>query len=408
MLLIKNLQAVVTQNSDHQIIQDGAILVEKDKIADIGQSTKLEKKYAKLKKKIIDGRGKVAIPGLINMHTHAAMTLLRGFADDMPFKAWLEQKIWPAEAKFSPADIYSGTKLACDEMLASGTATFNNMYWQAGPELRAIKESALRDFMGLPIMDIGPMDFGPNYVVKTYKQFKSKVSDKIKIVLAPHAIYTVSEKALIWCKKFADDNNLLLHIHLSETEEEVKNCLKKHRCRPVEYLEKIDFLRSNVIAAHCCWLSDKEIKILARRNVNVVHCPTSNLKLASGVMPLGKLLKAGANVALGTDGPASNNSLDMFGEMKLAALIHKWDEKNPAAAGAWTILDMATINGARALKMEQKIGSLDIGKQADIVIINFNQPHLKPCHSVVSNLVYAARGGDVELVFISGRVLYQK
>ncbi|KKT26779.1 MAG: 5-methylthioadenosine/S-adenosylhomocysteine deaminase [Parcubacteria group bacterium GW2011_GWA2_43_9b] len=241
MLLIKNLQAVVTQNSDHQIIQDGAILVEKDKIADIGQSTKLEKKYAKLKKKIIDGRGKVAIPGLINMHTHAAMTLLRGFADDMPFKAWLEQKIWPAEAKFSPADIYSGTKLACDEMLASGTATFNNMYWQAGPELRAIKESALRDFMGLPIMDIGPMDFGPNYVVKTYKQFKSKVSDKIKIVLAPHAIYTVSEKTLIWCKKFADDNNLLLHIHLSETEEEVKNCLKKHRCRLPDLQFEIGF-----------------------------------------------------------------------------------------------------------------------------------------------------------------------
>ena len=217
-----------------------------------------------------------------------------------------------------------------------------------------------------------------------------------------------------WCRKFADDNNLLLHIHLSETEEEVKNCLRDQGCRPVEYLEKIGFLtpsflkKEGVIAAHCCWLSDKEIKILARCKISAAHCPTSNLKLASGVMPLGKLLKAGVNVALGTDGPASNNSLDMFGEMKIAALIHKWNEKDPAVANAQTVLDMATINGAKALKMEQKIGSLDIGKQADIVIVNFSQAHLKPCRNAVSNLVYAARGGDVEMALVGGRVLFKK
>lgn len=413
MLLIKNLQTIVTQNAERQIIQDGAILIEGEKIADIGESAQLEKKYAKAKKKIIDGRGKVAMPGLINAHTHAAMVLLRGLADDMPLKEWLEKKIWPAEVKFKPEDIYRGTKLACQEMLAGGTTAFNNMYWQPAKDIEAADDSGLRDFVGLTALDSGGMNIGPTQIAGEYKRLKEKTSKNIKLVLTPHSIYAVSEKTLRWCKKFADDNNLLLHIHLSETEEEVKTCLKKNRCRPVEYLEKIGFLtlsflkKERVIAAHCCWLSDKEIKILARRKINVAHCPTSNLKLASGVMPLGKLLKAGVNVALGTDGAASNNSLDMFGEMKLAALIHKWNEKNPVAADAQTVLDMATINGARALKMEQKIGSLDIGKQADIVIINFAKSHLTPCHNVVSNIVYAAQGGDVERVFVGGRVLYQ-
>ena len=405
-ILIKN-TTIVTQNARRQIIKNGAILIEGEKIADIGESAPLEKKYAKAKKKIIDGRGKVAMPGLINAHTHAAMVLLRGYADDMPLKEWLEKKIWPAEVKFKPEDIYRGTKLACQEMLAGGTTAFNNMYWQPAEEIRAVANFGLRDFVGLTALDSGGTNIGPTQIAGEYECLKEKTSKNIKLVLTPHSIYSVSAKTLRWCRRFADENDLLLHIHLSETEEEVKNCFKKHHCRPVEYLEKIGFLWSNVIAAHCCWLSDKEIKILARRKVSVAHCPTSNLKLASGVMPLGKLLKAGVNVALGTDGPASNNSLDMFGEMKLAALIHKWDERNPAAAGAQTVLDLATINGATALKMEQKIGSLDIGKQADIVIINFNRSHLKPCHSVVSNLVYAARGGDVERVFVGGRVLYQ-
>lgn len=404
MILIKN-ATIVTQNSNRQIIKDGAILIEGEKIADIGQSTKLEKKYTKAKKKMIDGRGRVIIPGLINAHTHAAMTLLRGYADDLPLKQWLTEKMWPAEAKFTPRDIYQGTKLACQEMLRSGTTTFSNMFWQPAEEIRAVEKMGLRGWVGLTALDSGGKDVGPRQIEEAYKRLKAKISNKIKLVIMPHTIYTVSAKTLRWCRDFADDNDLLLHIHLSETEEEVKTCLKEHCCRPVEYLAKIGFLGSNVIAAHGCWLNDKEIKIFARRNVSVAHCPTSNLKLVSGVMPLAKLLKAGVNVALGTDGPASNNCLDMFGEMKLAALIHKWDEKNPVAADAQTVLDMATINGAKALKAEQKIGSLDIGKQADIVIINFNQPHLKPCHSVISNLVYAARGGDVEKVLVGGEVL---
>ncbi|MDD2753043.1 MAG: amidohydrolase [Candidatus Portnoybacteria bacterium] len=404
MIFIKN-TTIVTQNSKRQIIEDGAILAEGNKIADIGQSAKLEKKYAKAKKKTIDGRGKVAIPGLINAHTHAAMSLLRGFADDMPLNDWLEKKIWPAEAKLGPEDICRGTKMACQEMLQSGTTTFNNMYWQPAQEIRAAREIGLQDFVGLTALDSGGMDIGPAQIAAEYERLKSKTGEDIKLVLTPHSIYAVSEETLRWCKKFADDNDLLLHIHLSETEEEVKNCLAKHKCQPVEYLEKIGFLGGNVVAAHCCWLSEKEIKILAKQKVSVAHCPVSNLKLSSGVAPLGKLLKAGVNVALGTDGPASNNCLDMFGEMKIAALIHKWDERNPAAADAQTILDMATINGAKALKIDKNIGSIDIGKQADIVLIDFDKPRLKPRHNMVSHLVYAAQGGDVCGVIIGGKVL---
>ncbi|MBU3901110.1 amidohydrolase [Patescibacteria group bacterium] len=407
MLLIKN-TTIVTQNAQRQIIKNGAILVVGEKIADMGQSAKLEKKYAKVKKKVIDGRGRVLLPGLINAHTHAAMALLRGFADDLPLKKWLTEKIWPAEAKFQLKDIYRGTKLACQEMLRSGTTCFNNMYWQPAEEIRAVKKAGLRDWVGLTALDRGGMDVGPAQIEDAYKRLKTKISNKIKLVIMPHTIYTVSAKTLRWCKKFADAKNLLLHIHLSETEEEVRNCLKQHNCRPAEYLAKIGFLGDNVVAAHCCWLNDKEIKILARRGVSVAHCPTSNLKLASGIMPLSKLLKAGVNVALGTDGPASNNSLDMLAEMKIAALIHKWHERNPVAANAQTILDLATINGAKALKIDGQVGSIDIGKQADIVVINFDKPHLKPCFSAVSHIVYAANGADVETVIVGGKVLFKK
>lgn len=430
MFLIKN-TTVITQNSQRQIIREGAVLVDREKIAAIGPTKKIERLSCRPGTKIIDGRGKVVLPGLINCHTHAAMVLLRGYADDLPLKQWLEEKIWPAEAKLKPIDIYQGTKLAGAEMVASGTTAFNNMYWQPAEEIKAARQIGLRDFVGLVALDKVNKNFNPTYIEKTYQKLKARVSDKIKLIIAPHSIYAVSEKTLIWCREFAAKNNLLLHIHLSETEREVKDCLKKHRCRPVEYLEKIGFLTpprpplfkggekgdilnkggekgGKIIAAHAGWLSDKEIKILAKRRVNVAHCPTSNLKLAAGVMPLSKLLKAGVNVCLGTDGPASNNSLDMFSEMKIAALIHKWAEKNPEAAGAQTVLDLATINGAKALGLEKVVGSLENGKQADLIILDFNQPHLQPCFNQISHLIYAARGSDVKITMVGGKIIYQR
>ncbi|TSC53153.1 MAG: 5-methylthioadenosine/S-adenosylhomocysteine deaminase [Parcubacteria group bacterium LiPW_39] len=388
-----------------QIIKNGAILVRAEKIADIGPTKKLEKKYVKTVKEVINGKNKVVLPGLINAHTHAAMTLLRGYADDMPLKEWLTKKIWPAEAKLKVNDNYRGSKIACQEMLASGTTAFNDMYWYQIGEIRAAKEIGLRHFAGILVIDTGLVNFGPAAIEKIYRKLKCQATQKIQVTLAPHSIYAVSKETLIWCKNFADKNNLLLHIHLSETEKEVKDCLRQQGCRPVEYLEKIGFLGHNVIVAHACWLNDKEIKILAKKGVNIAHCPTSNLKLASGVMPFSKLIEAGVNVCLGTDGAASNNSLDMFWEMKMAALIHKWNEKNPEAANAQTILDLATINGAKSLKMEKEIGSLEVDKKADLIIINFDQPHLKPCFNPISHLIYAAKGADVETVIIGGQVL---
>lgn len=407
MILIKN-TTVVTQNNKRQIIKNGAVLIEGSKVADLGPTKKLEKRYAKAKKQIIDGQNKVVMPGLINMHTHAAMTLLRGYADDMPLMDWLNKKIWPAEAKMKPRDIYEGAKLACREMLASGTTTFFDMYWQPEPTIKAVEEAGIRGFVGPLIIDLGLVNIGPAQIEQVYNKVKSKITDIAELTIAPHSIYTVSEKTLIWCQQFARQNKLLLHIHLSETEEEVKNCLKQHNCRPVEYLEKIGFLGNNVVAAHACWLTDREIKILAKRKANIAHCPTSNLKLVSGIMPLGKLLKAGVNVALGTDGPSSNNNLDMFEDMKIAALIHKWNERNPEAGDAQTILDMATVNGAKALGMQNEIGSIDIGMEADIVMLNFDQPHLKPHFNTASHLVYAARGADVVMVIIGGKIVFNK
>lgn len=407
MILITD-ATIVTQNKKRQIIKNGAVLIDGRKIVDLGPTQKLKKKYAKAKKRVIDGKGKVIMPGLINAHTHAAMALLRGYADDMPLMDWLNKKIWPAEAKMKPTNIYEGTKLACREMLASGTTTFFDMYWQSEPIIKAISETGSRGFVGPLIIDLGSINVGPTQIEQTYNKLKSKLSQTIDLTIAPHSIYAVSKSTLIWCQRFAQRNKLLLHIHLAETEEEVKTCLKQHHCRPVEYLERIGFLGDNVVAAHACWLSDKEIKILARRRVSIAHCPASNLKLVSGIMPLGKLLKSGINVALGTDGPSSNNNLDMFEDMKIAALIHKWNERNPAAANAQTILDMATINGAKALKMPNEIGVIDIGMEADIILVNFNQPHLTPCFNPISHLVYAARGSDVGLTMVGGKVVFQK
>lgn len=405
MMLIKNL-TILTQDGGRRIIKDGAIFIDGENIADIGNSNALAKKYKNAK--TIDGKGMVAMPGLINAHTHAAMTLLRGYADDMHLMDWLAKKIWPAEEKMTSKDIFKGTYLACEEMLQSGTTVFNNMYWQSEEELKAAKKAGVKEFLGITALDVG-MDFGPEHVQKEYERLKKKIGKKIKITIAPHSVYTVKKESLIRCAQFARKNDLPLHIHISETETEVLNCKKATGLRPVEHLEKIGFFEGNkVIAAHLCWLNEQEIKILAKRKVSAAHCPSSNLKLASGVMPFGKLQKAGVNICLGTDGASSNNNLDMFWEMKLAALIHKWNEKNPTVADAQKILDCSTINGAKALEIENETGSLEIGKKADIILIDFKKPHLTPCFSEISHIVYSAKGSDVAMTIVNGKILFSK
>jgi 5-methylthioadenosine/S-adenosylhomocysteine deaminase len=394
------------------IILDGKkqdIFIEGNKIKKIGRNLNLKAKEK------IDGKGeKAALPGLINCHTHSAMTLFRGYGDDLPLKEWLEKKIWPLEAKLTEDDIYWGTKLACLEMIKTGTTTFNDMYWYPGAAIEAVKEMGLRAKIGLIMINFSPMGSKEN-VKKLFKKLEAKNLEVISLSVAPHSIYTVSKENLIWAKNFAKKNNpapyrnevsgagLILHIHLSETEKEAKDCLKKYGLRLVEYLEKIGFLGENCILAHSVWLNDREIKILAKKNCSVVYNPCSNMKLASGIFPYKKLKKAGVNICLGTDGATSNNSLDVFLEMKFASLLQKVEEMDPTAAPAKEIFEIATKNGAKALKIDA--GEIKERKLADLILIDLNQISLLPGHNFISDLVYSANGNCVSDLICNGKIL---
>lgn len=390
-LLIKN---IILDNNERDIFIEG------NKIKKIGKNLNLKAEDK------IDGKGeKAALPGLINCHTHSAMTLFRGYGDDLPLKEWLTKKIWPLEKKLTEDDIYWGTKLAILEMIKSGTTTFNDMYWYPEAQIAAAREMGLRAKIGLVMADFLPMGNKEN-VERLYRKINAKKPDYISLTIAPHSIYGVSKENLIWAKNFAKENNLLLHTHLSEAEEEVRGCLKLTKLRPVEYLEKIGFLGENCVLAHSIWLNDKEIKILAKRKCNVVYNPCSNMKLASGIFPYKKLKEAGVNICLGTDGAASNNSLDMFSEMKLASLLQKIKEKDPTIAPGKEIFEIATKNGAKALKINA--GEIKVGKLADLILIDLNKAYFKPGHDFISDIVYSASGDCVSDVICKGKILMRE
>jgi 5-methylthioadenosine/S-adenosylhomocysteine deaminase len=384
------------------VLLDGSrtsILLEGERIAGIGAHGKADQ--------VIDGRGKAAIPGLINTHTHAAMTLLRGYADDMRLKEWLEGHIWPIEAKLTEEDVYWGTRLACLEMVKSGTTCFNDMYWFMDGAVKAVEESGIRGVLSSVYIDMftpGESDGKRREVVRQLKDAKS--SSRVRLSLGPHAIYTVSEEGLRWVRECSDKYGLLVHFHLSETRQEVDDCVKAHGKRPVEYLDEIGFLGPNLVCAHCVWLDGKEIRLLAKRGVKVSHCPTSNMKLSvGGALDYKALWKAGVTVSLGTDGCSSNNSLDMFGAMKSAALLQKLWWGDPTALNAAETLGMATLEGARALGLEA--GRLQVGALADIVLVDLRRPQMTPMHSLASNLVYSAGGGCVDTVICDGSVVME-
>lgn len=378
------------------------IFIEGNRIEKIGNNLNLKAEEK------IDGKAqKAVLPGLINCHCHSAMILFRGIADDLPLKEWLEKKIWPLEERLTEDDVYWGTKLALLEMIKSGTTTFNEMYFYPEIEIEATKEMGLRAIIGLVIVDFSLLGCKKESAQKIYQKLKDKLPSRIKFSLAPHAIYTVSKENLIWAKNFAKKNNLLLHLHLSETEREVKDCLKKYKLRPVEYLEKIGFLNENCILAHSVWLNDKEIKILGKRKVNVVFNPCSNLKLAVGeIFPYKKMKKAKVNIALGTDGPASNNSLDIFQEMKFASLLAKHREKDPRILPAKEAIEMVTKNGAKALKINS--GEIKAGKLADLIFIDLNKIYFQPGHNLYSDLVYSATGDCVSDLICDGKILMRE
>jgi 5-methylthioadenosine/S-adenosylhomocysteine deaminase len=358
---------------------------------------------------VIDGSDKAAIPGLFNAHTHAAMTLLRGYADDMPLQKWLETKIWPVEVKLTEDDVYWGTKLACLEMIKSGTTFFNDMYWHWRGSAKAVAESGIRGALSAVFIDGFDEEKANEQIIRneTLYEESKKLPARIIFALGPHAIYTVSENSLCWVRDFAEKHDLLVHIHLSETKGEVEDCIKRHGMRPVEYLKGLDFLCARTIACHCTHLSRNEMELLKKHNVKIVHNPTSNMKLAAGRKPYDELKRLGLydNIALGTDGCASNNNLDMFEEMKIASLLQKVYSGDPTSMPAEEAFGLATGNAARMFRLNA--GEIAEGKLADVVLLDLKTVNLVPNHNLISNIVYSANGSCVDTVICDGKILME-
>ncbi|MEM2825207.1 MAG: amidohydrolase [Candidatus Bathyarchaeia archaeon] len=410
--------SVVTM-SERGIIRDGAVVVEGDTIIDVGRSDEIRRKYPRYEK--IDAGGKVIMPGLINAHQHAAMSLLRGYADDYPLKEWLEEWVWPLERHMTGYDIYVGALLTAVESVIGGTTTINTMYhyMEDHNEAMAIAEVGLRGVVGHVCFswrkeqDIKALE-------DSARRWHRGADGRIRVSVDPHAPYTVDPEYMRELRAVTRELNekyasaeapVIWHIHLAETSDEAQKIRESFGiCVPngiIDYMDTLGVLGGDVVAAHCVHLTPKDIEILRLRGVKVAHNPISNMKLASGVSPVPKLLKAGVTVALGTDSPCSNNSADMFEVMKFAALLHKGVNMDPTLLPAGTVLRMATIDGARAILWDREIGSIEVGKKADIIIVDFRKPHLCPLYSEVSHLVYAAKASDVETVIVNGRILME-
>lgn len=355
----------------------------------------------------LDGNGGMIMPGLVNTHTHAAMTLLRGYADDMVLQEWLSQKIWPLEAHLTGPDVYWGTKLACLEMVRTGTTTFNDMYFFMQDAARAVGEMGLRADLSYGFIDLSSPDKREQEIKATetlVKDIRSMGNPRIRPAVGPHAVYTVSPEGLSWCAGFAAEQKTGIHIHVSETKTEVEDCMKAHGMRPPALLDRCGVLTPRTVAAHGCWLDAGECRLFASRGVSVSHNPASNMKLAVGrAMPYPDLTGAGVNVSLGTDGCASNNNLDLLEEAKTAALLQKFAWDSPTVLPAPEAVRMATRNGAKALGIPS--GALETGRPADLIIVSARDVCNTPCHNLESNMVYACSGNAVKTTICDGRVL---
>ena len=390
------------------MLRDHSVLIRDGKVEKIGKGLR------SLAEVEVDGEGKIVLPGLINTHTHLSMVLFRGYADDMQLQDWLQKKIWPLEGRLTEEACYQGALLGCAEMIMSGTTTFMDMYFHLEDIARAVDESGLRAFLSYGIIDL----FDPAKAKaeqeksrQLFEFFRNLGSSRVRFALGPHAPYTCSAETLLWAKEFAEKNGLIFHIHIAETRKEQADSQLQHGARVVEYLSKTGALCNRMLAAHCVWLTKSEVDLLAKAGVSVAHCPVSNMKLASGgVAPLPEMFERGVTVGLGTDGAASNNSLDMFETMKVCALLHKAQRWDPTVLNAQKVLDLATIGGARALGIEDEIGSIEAGKKADIIILDGNMPNMNPVHgkeTIVSDLVYSASAANVNTTIVDGKVLMQ-
>ncbi len=394
-------------NAPKTVIENGAIAVRKSEIVAVGTVAEITQKFSS--SQTIDARGKVVIPGLINAHTHIPMTLFRGIADDLDLQEWLQKYIFPAEAKNVTEDfVRVGTRLGLAEMIRGGTTTYCDMYYFEDAIADETSKAGMRGVLGETLIDFSVPDNKTFADAKIYAEnFVKKWQGNTLIVpaIAPHAPYTVSEEHLMEAKTLSDKLNAPLIMHLAEAQSETDFVMKEKRMRSIEYVNKIGFLSDKLIAAHVIQANTEELEILKKFNVGIAHNPQSNMKIAAGVAPVPQMLARDLAVGLGTDGAASNNDLDMWEEMDTAAKLHKLITGDPKVLTAQQAFEMATIRGARALHLEKIIGSIEAGKRADIVVVDFDNLNQTPFYNLYSQLVYATKASDVHTVIVNGKVL---
>jgi 5-methylthioadenosine/S-adenosylhomocysteine deaminase len=402
-LIIKN-GTILTMDAKNSILENGFIAIRGDGISHMGTGDISSIKAAK----IIDAKGGLVLPGLVNGHTHAAMSLFRGLADDLPLMQWLENYIFPAERNMDAEFVYTGTQLALAEMILSGTTTFCDMYLFEEEVATAAKKAGVRCLAGEVLYDFPSPNYGSveNGLAYTESLIQKWRNDPIvSIAVEPHSLFTCSPELLTASNELASKHGVPLIIHVAETLNELLEIKKKYAKTPIEHLESLGLLGPHLNADHCVHLEPSDIETMAEHGVKVVHNPESNMKLASGIAPVPELIRQGVTVGLGTDGCASNNNLDLFSEMDTAAKLHKVHAMNPTVLDAVSVLRMATIEGARALGLDDITGSLEIGKKADVIVIDTQKPHLTPVYNAVSTLVYAASGNDVTHSVINGKLV---
>ncbi|RJQ53335.1 MAG: S-adenosylhomocysteine deaminase [Nitrospiraceae bacterium] len=401
---------LLTMEGDLSVIRDGAVAVTGSDIIDAGVFPGISKKYTS--SNISEGKGRVVFPGLINTHTHAAMVYFRGLADDLPLMDWLQDHIWPAEGKWMNEDfVGDAVELACLEMLKAGVTAYSDMYFFQNTAGKKLEKIGMRGVLGAGIIDFpftGYAKSADDYFINAENLINNwKDSELVSPCVAPHATYTCGPDSYKRANAISEKYNVPIHTHLAETQFEVAECRNRYGKTPVEYFESIGMLTERLSAAHCVWLTDNEVGLLAKRRVGVAHCIESNLKLASGFAPVAKMLKAGVKVAFGTDGAASNNDLSVLGEMSTAAKVHKAVSGDPTVVDSRTTLLMATKNGAEILGLGDKVGSIRPGKKADLVIADLSKPHLTPLYDIYSHITYCLRPSDIETVMVNGKVVVE-
>jgi len=403
---LKDCEWIVTQDPQRHVLRNSSVRMNDGRIEEIGKVSPLGKD------EVIDCKRKVLIPGLINTHTHLAMSLFRGYADDLELREWLEKKIWPLEARLIGEMCYHGALLGGLEMTRTGTTCFVDMYFHMEDVARAVSEAGLRAILSPGMID-KPDKAGTEQERQTTLKFLDYVhklhNPLINFAVGPHAPYTCGPETLLWARDIAEKEDTLVNIHIAETRGEQAQFEKDGKGRVAEYLDKIGFLDNRVLAAHGVWLTKNEVRLFGKKGVRVAHCPVSNMKLASGgTAPVPEMLDARVPVGLGTDGPASNNSLDMFDTMKMTALVHKNSRWDSTIMTAQQVLDLATIGGARCIGREKDLGSIEVGKRADLVLLDLRDPNMIPIHqkeTVVSDLVYSANGQNVDTTIVEGKPL---